>query len=192
MGRGVPVRGTDIATIKRLRLDRPVTLLTGDNGSGKSTVLETIAAAIGFADQGGELERLGGLPAVPGTVLEGALAPVLSDTKPRNGYYLRAESFFKVAAFIDSGARLSVTGALALLAVVIRAAESGAQFVIVTHSPILLAAPMARMYELDEEGVNTAEYDDLQAVQLTRVFLEAPERYLRAIRTNSERERDAE
>jgi predicted ATPase len=221
-----------MATIDRLRLDQPVTLLTGDNGSGKSTVLETVAAAIGFADQGGELERLGELPAVPRSVLKGALAPLLSETKPRNGYYLRAESFFNVAAFIDSGARfapdlslygdvplheqshgesflalasnrfgadgfylldepeaaLSVTGALALLAVIMRASESGAQFVIVTHSPILLAAPMARIYELDEDGINTAEYDDLQAVQLTRAFLEAPERYLRAIRLDSEPE----
>ncbi len=50
-------------TIDRLRLDQPVTLLVGDNGSGKSTILEAVAAAIGFDEQGGELERLGELPA---------------------------------------------------------------------------------------------------------------------------------
>ena len=109
--------------------------------------------------------------------------PVLSSHKPRNGYYLRAESFFNVAEFVDSGDRyapdlslygdvplhrqshgesflalaanrfggesvylldepeaaLSVTGALALLAVIVRAARAGAQFLIATHSPILLA-----------------------------------------------------
>lgn len=211
--------------IERLRLDAPVTLITGDNGSGKSTILEAIAAAVGFAEQGGELERLGELPAVPRTVLKGALAPILTGTKPRNGYYLRAESFFNVAAFIDSGDRyapdlslygnvplheqshgesflslasnrfggdglylldepeaaLSVTGALALLAVVMRAAGAGAQFVLATHSPILLAAPRATLYELDDEGIHTPEYDDLEAVRLTRAFLEAPERYLRAV-----------
>jgi predicted ATPase len=213
-----------------LRLDQPVTLLAGDNGSGKSTILEAIAAAIGFGEQGGELDRLGELPAVPRRVLDDALGPVLSSTKPRNGYYLRAESFFNVAAFIDSGARfapdlslygdvplhaqshgesflalasnrfgadglylldepeaaLSVTGALALLAVVMRAADSGAQFVIATHSPVLLAAPTAKIYELDEDGINRADYDDLQSVRLTRGFLEAPERYLRAMMAEAE------
>lgn len=83
-------------------------------------------------------------------------------------------------------AALSVTGALALLAVVMRAAESGAQFVIATHSPILLAAQSAKIYELDEDGISTTNYDDLQAVRLTRGFLEAPERYLRAITSDSE------
>jgi predicted ATPase len=229
-GDGFPFDLPAMATIDRLDLAQPVTLLAGDNGSGKSTILEAIAAAVGFADQGGELERLGELPAVPRTVLGGALAPVLSDTKPRNGYSLRAESFFNIAAFIDSGARfapdlslygdtplheqshgesflalasnrfdadglylldepeaaLSVTGALALLAIVMRAAESGAQFVIATHSPILLAAANAKIYELDEEGIKPVAYDDLEAVRLTRAFLDAPERYLRAITIDPE------
>jgi predicted ATPase len=222
---GFPFNVPAMATIERLRLGQAVTLLAGDNGSGKSTVLESVAAAIGFAEQGGELDRLGELPAVPRSVLKDALVPVLSDTKPRNGYYLRAESFFNVASFIDSGDRfapdlslygdvplheqshgesflalasnrfgadglyvldepeaaLSVTGALALLAVVLHAAEAGAQFIIATHSPILLAAPNATIYELDEDGINRGEYDELQAVRLTRGFLAAPERYLRAM-----------
>src|SRR6185295_14585178 len=123
-----------------------------------------------------------------------ALEPVLSTTKPRNGYFLRAESFFNIASLVDAGGRfapdlslygdvplheqshgqsflalasnrfagqglyvldepeaaLSVTGALALLAVVTRAARDGAQFVIATHSPVLLACPDARIYELDD------------------------------------------
>jgi predicted ATPase len=223
-GEEFPFSVPAIATIERLGLGQPVTLLAGDNGSGKSTILEAIAAAIGFAQQGGELDRLGELPAVPGNVVDDLktplLAPVLSATKPRNGYFLRAESFYNVAEFIDSGDRfapdlslygdvplhaqshgesflalaanrfgaegvylldepeaaLSVTGALALLAVVARAAKSGAQFVIATHSPILLAAPSARIYELDEDGINITDYDDLQAVRLTRGFLDAPNR----------------
>jgi predicted ATPase len=214
-----------VAAIEQLRLDQPVTMIAGDNGSGKSTILEAVAAAIGFDEQGGELERLGELPAVPRPVLDGALVPEMSDTRPRNGYYLRAESFFNVAAFVDSGDRfapdlslygdtplheqshgesflalaanrfganslylldepeaaLSVTGALALLAIVMRAAQAGAQFVIATHSPILLAIPDAVIYELDGDGITPAAYDDLETVRLTRAFLEAPERYLRAI-----------
>jgi predicted ATPase len=218
-----------VAQVEQLRFDQPVTLLAGENGSGKSTILEAAAAAVGFAQQGGELSRLGDLPAVPRDVLDEngvpLLAPVLSATKPRNGYFLRAESFFNVAAFIDSGDRfapdlslygdvalhaqshgesflalaanrfgaeslylldepeaaLSVTGALALLAIVTRAANSGAQFIIATHSPVLLATPGAQLYELDEEGVSSPDYDDLQAVRQMRGFLDAPERYLRQI-----------
>ena len=228
-GEEFPFSVPAIANIERLRLGEPVTLLAGENGSGKSTILEAIAAAIGFAERGGELARLGELPAVPGDVVDDAqvplLAPVLSDTKPRNGYFLRAESFFNVAEFVDSGDRfapdlslygdvplhaqshgesflalaanrfgaeglylldepeaaLSVTGALALLAIVTRAANSGAQFVIATHSPVLLAAPAAQIYELDEGGINRAVYDDLDVVRQMRGFLEAPDRYLRQI-----------
>jgi predicted ATPase len=187
-----------------------------------------------FADQGGELNRSGELPAVPRKILGGGLAPLLTETKPRDGYYLRAESFFNVAQFVDSGAihapdlslygdvplhqqshgesflalasnrfgadglylldepeaALSVTGALALLAVVSRASGAGAQFVIATHSPILLAVPGAQIYELDSEGINTPSYDDLDAVRLTRGFLAAPERYLRAITTDASDEQN--
>jgi predicted ATPase len=229
-GDGFPFTVPAVRTIDRLVLGQPVTLLAGDNGSGKSTLLEAIAAAVGFGDEGGELERLGELPAVPRAVLDDALSPLLSETKPRNGYFLRAESFFNVAAFIDSGARfapdlslygdvplhgqshgesflalasnrfgadglylldepeaaLSVTGALALVAVVMRAAASGAQFIIATHSPILLAIPEATIYELDATGINATSYDELEAVRLMRGFLQAPERYLRAVALASE------
>ena len=50
---------------------------------------------------------------------------------------------------------------------------------IATHSPLLLACPGARIYELDDDGLRPCAYDDLDAVRLTRGFLEAPERYLR-------------
>jgi predicted ATPase len=213
-----------VADVANLRLDAPVTLLAGDNGTGKSTLIEALAGAIGFAPEGGELERLGQRPAVPHPVHGGALEPILGEHKPRTGYFLRAESFFNIAAFVDSGDRfapdlslygdvplhrqshgesflalatnrfggeslyildepeaaLSVTGALTLLAAIAGAARAGAQFVIATHSPIVLACPGARIYQLDEDGIAEREYDELDAVQFTRGFLAAPERYLRA------------
>ena len=213
-----------IAASEGLVLDAPITLLAGDNGTGKSTLVEALAGMMGFAPGGGELERSGELPPVPRAVFDGALAPVLSPTKPRNGYFLRAESFFNVAAYVDGGdlfapdlslygdtplhaqshgqsflalaanrfggeslylldepeAALSVTGALALVAIMVRAARSGSQFVVATHSPVLLACPESRIYELDDEGLAERAYDDLEAVSLTRAFLDAPERYLRA------------
>ena len=101
---GFPFDPPVAEAIEDLRLDAPVTLLAGDNGSGKSTIVEAIAQAMGFAAEGGELERSGELPPVPRPVWgRGGLEPVLAPTKPRNGYFLRAESFFNVASFVDSG-----------------------------------------------------------------------------------------
>jgi len=223
-GEGFPFDVPAMAAIEQLRLDVAVTLLAGENGTGKSTVVELLAEAIGFAAHGGELERWGELPAVPRSVLHGALSPILATRRPRKGYYLRAESFFNVAEFVDGGGRfapdlalygdvplhrqshgesflalaanrfggeglylldepeaaLSVTGALALLAVIVRAVREGSQFVIATHSPILLACPDAQIVEFSDAGIAPRAYDDLDAVRLTRGFLEAPERYLRS------------
>ncbi len=221
---GFPFDLPALGAVEELRLDAPVTLLAGDNGTGKSTLVEAVAEAMGFAPEGGELERAGELPAVPRKVLGGALEPVLSPSKPQNGYFLRAESFFNVATLIDSGgtyapdlslygdvpmhaqshgqaflalaanrfagrslyvldepeAALSVSGALALVAIVARAAAAGAQFVIATHSPVLLACPDARIYELDADGIALRAYDDVETVRLTRGFLDAPDRFIRA------------
>jgi predicted ATPase len=223
-GSGFPFDVPAVAQVGSLELDAPITLLAGDNGTGKSTLIEAIAEAMGYGAEGGELERSGELPAVPRAVMGGALEPVLSLAKPRNGYFLRAESFFNVARFVDGNglfppdlslygdtplhqqshgqsflalaanrfggegfyvldepeAALSVSGALALLAIVVRAARSGAQFVIATHSPILLACPDARIYELDDAGLAPCPYDALDAVRFTRGFLDAPERFIRA------------
>jgi len=223
-GEGFPYDLPIFAAVEEIDLASPVTLLAGDNGTGKSTVIEAIAEAMGFAEEDGELERSGELPAVPRAIFDGTLEPVLSPTRPRTGYFLRAESFFNIARFVDEGgifspdlslygdvplheqshgqsflalaanrfggeglyvldepeAALSATGCLALLAVVARAARDGAQFVVATHSPILLACPAARIFELDGDGVVPTAYDDVDAVRLTRGFLDAPERYLRA------------
>ncbi|HTX58473.1 MAG TPA: AAA family ATPase, partial [Verrucomicrobiae bacterium] len=54
-GDGFPFDLPAVAAIDDLRTDAPVTLLAGENGSGKSTVLELFAQAMGFAPEGGEL-----------------------------------------------------------------------------------------------------------------------------------------
>ena len=77
-------------------------------------------------------------------------------------------------------AALSVSGALALLAIMVRAARASAQFVVATHSPILLACPDAVLYELDDRGIAPCAYDDLETVRLTRGFLDAPARFIHA------------
>jgi predicted ATPase len=60
------------------------------------------------------------------------------------------------------------------------------QFVIATHSPILLAYPGARIYELSDDGISTVAYDETSAVALTRSFLDGPDRFLRHLLEDDE------
>ena len=61
-GRGFPFDVPAVAAVQDLHFDQPVTLLAGENGSGKSTIIEALAEAIGFAPEGGERERAGRRP----------------------------------------------------------------------------------------------------------------------------------
>jgi predicted ATPase len=73
---------------------------------------------------------------------------------------------------------LSPTRVLALLAMLVDAVASGSQFVIATHSPILMALPEAALWHFDRE-IRSVDYDDVEHVRVTRDFLNAPARYLR-------------
>lgn len=79
-------------------------------------------------------------------------------------------------------AALSFTGQLALVHALLRGVDAGAQFIVATHSPLLMALPGARIHELDGEGVTERTYDDLEVVALWRSFLDGPERFLHHLR----------
>ena len=79
-------------------------------------------------------------------------------------------------------APLSPQSQLGLMAMIQDMLADGAQFIIATHSPILLAFPGATIYSFDQAPAATVAYDELDHVVLTREFLAAPERYLRALR----------
>ncbi|HET7189418.1 MAG TPA: AAA family ATPase [Gemmatimonadaceae bacterium] len=78
-------------------------------------------------------------------------------------------------------APLSPQSQLALLAMMQGMLDEGAQFIIATHSPILLAFPGATIYSFDRAPAEAVPYAELDHVVLTREFLNAPERYLRAL-----------
>jgi len=59
------------------------------------------------------------------------------------------------------------------------AIQQGAQFIIATHSPILMAFPDATILNFDASGINPIDYDDVEHVAVTRSFLENPQAYLR-------------
>ena len=79
-------------------------------------------------------------------------------------------------------APLSPRRQLALIALMAEAVRVDAQFIVATHSPILLAFPGARIYGFDEPPVRELAYAELEHVTLTRDFLRDPERYLRHLR----------
>ena len=76
-------------------------------------------------------------------------------------------------------AALSPARQLELLALVHQLERKGSQFLIATHSPILMAYPGAEVLELREEGICSVDYRQTEHYLLTRRFLEAPDRMLR-------------
>jgi predicted ATPase len=220
-GAGFPFDLPAVDDIEALQLDAPVTFLVGENGSGKSTIIEALARLMQFDLEGGTTGIELGPRRRADDPLAAALRPVRGSHKPRQSFFLRAESFFNVARRIDANdlasiyggtglhsqshgesflalaanrfgadglyvldepeAALSVTSALAFLAVMDRAARSGSQLIVATHSPILLALPGARIYELSDRGVSQVDWEDCDPTRLTRAFLEAPERFIHEV-----------
>jgi predicted ATPase len=210
-----------IRQLDELALDPHVTLFAGENGSGKSTLIEAIAVAAGFNAEGGS--RNVTVSTRPShSVLHEHLRLVRGRRRPRTGYFLRAESFFNVATYIedlrDPGiaaayggtplhershgesfiallkhrfgpnglyvldepeAALSLRGNLALMRRMHDLVAQGSQFVISTHSPILLGYPDARIYVLSADGIAETTYEKTEIVELTRSFLDARDQFLR-------------
>jgi predicted ATPase len=209
-----------IRHLDELKLDSPVTLFAGENGSGKSTLVEAIAVAAGFNPEGGS--RNVTVSTRPShSVLHKHLRLVRGTRRPRTGYFLRAESFFNVATYIeelhDPGisaayggslhershgeslialvtnrfgpnglyvldepeAALSLRGNLALMRRMHDLAAQGSQFIVSTHSPILLGYPDAKIYVLSDDGIVETPYDRTEVVELTRSFLDDRGAFLR-------------
>src|SRR5262249_11167908 len=76
-------------------------------------------------------------------------------------------------------APLSPERQLQLVHLIHDAAQRGAQFIVATHSPILLACPGAQIFSVDAAPIQAVEYAELPQVALLREFLNEPSRYLR-------------
>lgn len=212
----LPVIG-NLAPPEGLGIPPGITFLTGDNGTGKSTLLEAIAVAAGFNAEGGT------------TAFRFATRRSESDlahairmqwaARPRTGFFLRAESFYNVATEIENlratqfyggrslhershgesfldvvnhrfgpnglylldepEAALSVRGCLALIARIVDLLDHGCQFIVATHSPILLAVPGAHLLEISDDGsIAPIGYDQSEPVRLMRAFLDQPSTFL--------------
>jgi predicted ATPase len=101
------------------------------------------------------------------------------------------ESFLKLfqSRFVAGGlylldepeAPLSPQRQLALMSMMKEMIDQDAQFIIATHSPILMAFPGARILNFDERPVREVNYDDVEHVSLTRAFLNNPQSFLRRL-----------
>ena len=199
-----------VRTLATLRLHPAVTFLVGENGSGKSTLLEAVAVACGFNAEGGSRNfRFSTRPSH--SDLHEYLRVVRGTRRPRDGYFLRAESLFNVATEIERlgvdrsygerplheqshgeaflalmtnrfhgdglylmdepEAALSPARQMALLALLHRFVKRGAQCVIATHSPILMAYPGADILHLGADGIQRVGYEETEHFTITRDFL---------------------
>jgi len=88
-------------------------------------------------------------------------------------------------------AALSPLSQLALVAMIREAVAKGGQFIVATHSPILMAIPGAEIHLFDGGHIRRARYEDLESVTLVRDFLQSPQRFLRHIWPDEAEERNS-
>lgn len=213
------VRGWD-----RLEFHPRVTFFVGENGAGKSTLIEAIAVAAGFNAEGGS-RNFNFSTRASHSPLHKHMRVARGPRRRRDGYFLRAESYFNVATEIERldaepggpkiidyhggvslhemshgqsfmallehrfrgdglyildepEAALSPNRQLSFLARLHELVGLKSQFIIATHSPVILGYPDALIYQLTDEGVEPAAYDDLEHVSVTRKFLNHRQTFL--------------
>jgi predicted ATPase len=207
-----------------LELHPAVTFLVGENGSGKSTLMEALAVAWGFNPEGGTKNFRFGTRASH-SVLHEYLRLIKSTRRPRDGFFLRAESLFNLATEIDRldtepggppiinsygyqslheqshgesffavmlhrfgghgfyvldepEAALSPSRQLAMISRIHQLVRMRSQFVIATHSPILMAYPNSRIYQIGANGLEHVSWQDTEHYIVAKRFLNDPEKQL--------------
>jgi predicted ATPase len=209
-----------VRALHDLALHPAVTYFVGENGTGKSTLLEAIGVSLGFNAEGGSLGELNFSTRASHSELHD-----LIQTRPaavKYGFFLRAESFFNLASEIERvdregwaaalpkktieyfggrslheqshgesflatfqhklhggmlvlldepEAALSPLRQMSFLTLLHRHVRSGAQFLIASHSPIVLAYPDAWIYQFGEEGIRRVEFEETEHYTVYRDFL---------------------
>jgi predicted ATPase len=214
-----------VRNLTSLQVHPSVTFIVGENGSGKSTLLEAVAVALGFNPEGGSKQFNFGT-FTSHSELHRFLRVSRGVRRPKDGYFLRAESFFNVATeiqkldkepanappIIDSyggkslhaqshgesfwslllnrfggnglyildepEAALSPTKQMALLTRIHDLVGQHSQFIIATHSPIIMSYPDALIYHLGEDGAVATKYEDTDHFKVTKDFLNHYQRSL--------------
>ena len=206
-----------VRDLDTLPLHPKVTFFVGENGSGKSTILEAIAVAYGFNAEGGT-RNFNFSSRATHSELNQYLKLIKGVKRPRDGFFLRAESFYNMATNIDdmdaepSGAppvidsyggrslheqshgesffavfqnrfggrglyildepeaALSPSRQMAILSRMHELVSQDSQFIIATHSPIIMAYPDAWIYQIREE-IKLVKYEETENYRITKAFL---------------------
>lgn len=203
-----------------------ICFFAGENGTGKSTLLEAIAAHYGFGREGGN--RNFNKDTTPSNHSIDPLVKALRlsfDRRTGAGFFLRAESFFNTATHIDdlepSGgpiidsyggrslhtrshgetfftlldlkfrrnglflldepeAALSPQRQLSFLVLIhdVLRKFKDAQFIVSTHSPVLLAYPKAQILSFDDGNIREVDYEQTGSFQVAHRFLNHREQFL--------------
>lgn len=214
-----------VKTLQSIAFNPDVTFIIGENGTGKSTLLEALAVAIGLNPEGGS--RNFNFSTRPShSQLWQHLRIVRSWSRPRDQYFLRAESFYNVATEIEAldkepgspqiidayggvslhnqshgesffalimnrfrgnglylldepEAALSPMRQLQMLRRMRELIMLDSQFIVATHSPILLAYPNALILTLDETGYHKMTYTQTEHYRVMKAFLDDPDEGVR-------------
>ena len=217
-----------VRSLETLELHPKVTFLVGENGSGKSTLLEAIAVSLGFNPEGGTKNFRFGTRRSH-SELHAFIRVAKGFRRPKDGFFLRAESFFNVATEIENldaepsfgppvinsyggrslheqshgesflalmmnrfgadgiyildepEAALSPQRQLSVLSRIHDLVNTNSQFIIATHSPLLMAYPESWIYSCSASGLSRVRYQDTEHYQVSRDFLANPERMLKVL-----------
>lgn len=236
-----------VKNIKSLLLNNEVTILCGDNGCGKSTLMNLMASSL-------NLYRInsGDLSSEPLKEASKSIKPLYSVAKA-HGFFFEAEAFITYLQFLEKEKNealnelkrvesdyanrsdyakmmakvphqkslheldnlyeyditkrshgeayldffasrlkpnqiylldepetpLSSQNQLTLLAMIKDAVQNNCQFIIATHSPIIMAYPDALLYQVSDKGIDKIAYKDIESISLLKQFLNAPEQFIR-------------
>ena len=204
-----------------LVFDRPVTIIVGENGVGKSTLLEGIAVLAGFDESGGgpgyrAVDNSGAAETSGGDLARSLKASWLP--KIGRGWFFRAESFFAVARYLDAvgspaadflshshgegfirffeercakpgiflfdepESALSPNRQFDFLKLLNRMEEGNrTQVLIVTHSPIIMGHPGARLLRMSRHGLEPVALQDTEHFRIMRAFVRDPQGMIKAM-----------
>ena len=211
--------------LQTIDVDCPVTFFAGENGTGKSTLLQAISQRCGIYIWRGErraryqyntyenqffkgIQVVWSQQSVPGSFFSSeifnnfaqivdewaTMDPGLLDYFGGKSLMMQSHgqslmSFFKSRFKIkglylldEPETALSPTTQIDLLKLIAKMGQAGhAQFIIATHSPILLACPGATIFRFSESSLQPIGYEDTEHFQVYKSFMQDPNRYLQDI-----------